>query len=447
MESDGELELRLPPKLIPVFLGEARYRGSFGGRGSAKTRTFAKMTAVWALRFAQSGVSGVILCAREFVKSLEESSFAEVKAAIQSEPWLEAHFELGETYIRTRRDIGLPGFVEYVFAGLRHNLKSIKSKALILLCWVDEAEGVIEEAWRTLIPTIREEGSDWESEIWVTWNPELDGSATDKRFRKHPPQGAKIVEMNYLDNPWFPKVLERERLDDFELRPDSYEHVWGGGYITTVEGAYFAKHIILCKNDGRVTNFSPDPLLTIKVHCDIGGTGKKSDHFSMVVDQFSGDEIHILDHYTAQGQTGAVHLRWLTKNGYTPDVAEIFLPHDGDQQDKVYDVSYKKFFEEAGYDVTVVPNQGTGAAMLRVERMRQLFRRFWFNERKTAALLKSLGWYHEKIDPERQIGLGPDHDWSSHDADAAGLMAITYEEPTDIGDGYLDAVPNDSYVA
>lgn len=436
------IQLEMPPKLIDVFMGDARYRGSWGGRGSGKTRTFAKMTAVWALRFAQAGISGVILCGREFVKSLEESSFAEVKAAIESEPWLMAHFEVGETFIRTRDKR-----VSYVFAGLRHNLASIKSKARILLCWIDEAEPVTEKAWQVLIPTIREEGDDWESEIWVTWNPELENSATDKRFRKRQPQGAKIVEMNYRDNPWFPAVLERERLDDLELRPDNYEHIWEGAYITTVEGAYYARHLVQCREDGRITNFSADPLLTIKVFCDIGGTGKKSDHFSMIPAQFSGQEIHVLDHYTAQGQTGAVHLRWLQRSGYGPDVAEIILPHDGDQQDKVYDVSYRKFFEDAGYEVTIIPNQGTGAAMLRVERLRQLFSRLWFNERKTQALLKSLGWYHEKIDQDRGIGLGPEHDFSSHDADAAGLMAITYEEPTDIGDGYLDAVPNDAYVA
>ena len=56
-----------------------------------------------------------------------------------------------------------------LYAGLRRNLDSIKSKARILLCWVDEAE-TVSETWlgRKLIPTVRED----DSEIWVTWNPE-----------------------------------------------------------------------------------------------------------------------------------------------------------------------------------------------------------------------------------------------------------------------------------
>ncbi|MEN1572214.1 phage terminase large subunit, partial [Pseudomonas aeruginosa] len=80
----------------------ARYRGAHGGRGSAKTRTFAKMTAVRAYMYAEAGISGVILGAREYMNSLEESSMEEIKQAIRSEPWLDAYFDIGEKYIRTK---------------------------------------------------------------------------------------------------------------------------------------------------------------------------------------------------------------------------------------------------------------------------------------------------------------------------------------------------------
>ncbi|SBV68297.1 Phage terminase, large subunit, pbsx family protein (fragment) [uncultured Citrobacter sp.] len=118
--------------------------------------------------------------------------------------------------------------LHYVFCGLRHNLDSIKSKARILLAWVDEAESVSDVAWKKLRPTVREEGS----EIWVTWNPEKDGSATDKRFRKAPPKKSIIVEMNYNDNPWFPEVLEEERQDDLAtLDYADYAWIWEGAYL------------------------------------------------------------------------------------------------------------------------------------------------------------------------------------------------------------------------
>jgi Phage terminase large subunit len=217
-------KIELPPKLIPVFDAEnMRYRGAHGGRGSAKTRTFALMTAINGYKFAESGASGVILCAREFMNSLADSSMEEVKQAIRSIDWLNDYYDIGENYIRTKNRL-----VSYVFSGLRHNLDSIKSKARILLCWVDEAENVTEIAWKKLTPTVREENS----EIWVTWNPEIDGSPTDKRFRKTPPSKSIIVEMNYNDNPFFPDVLEQERLDDLErLDYASYAWIWEGAYL------------------------------------------------------------------------------------------------------------------------------------------------------------------------------------------------------------------------
>jgi len=218
-----KVQIQIPPKLISVFSGSARHRGAYGGRGSAKTRTFALMTAVRAYMFAEAGQSGVILCSREHLNSLEESSMEEVKQAIKSVPWLADYFDIGEKYIRTKNRR-----VWYVFAGLRSNLDSIKSKARILINWTDEAENVSNIAWQKLLPTIREEGS----ENWVTWNPEKDGSPTDERFRKHLPSDSKIVEINWQDNPWFPAVLDQQRLDDMRLMDvATYQWIWEGAYL------------------------------------------------------------------------------------------------------------------------------------------------------------------------------------------------------------------------
>lgn len=226
-----KVQIEIPPKLIPVFSGNYRYRGSYGGRGSAKTRTFAKMTAVVAYKRAMAGDSGVVLCGREFMNSLEDSSLEEVKQAIRAESFLNDFFEIGEKYIRTKC-----GRVSYIFSGLRHNLDSIKSKARILLAWVDEAESVSEMAWSKLIPTVREHNS----EIWLTWNPEKRDSATDKRFRQFPPDSSVIVEMNYTDNPWFPDVLEQERLNDKKRLDDAtYRWIWEGAYLEASEAQIF----------------------------------------------------------------------------------------------------------------------------------------------------------------------------------------------------------------
>ncbi len=283
-------QIEIPPKLIPVFSKpNMRYRGSFGGRGSAKTRTFAKMTAVIAYKRAMAGDSGVILCGREFMNSLEDSSLEEVKQAIRAESFLNDFFEIGEKYIRTKC-----GRVSYIFSGLRHNLDSIKSKARILLAWVDEAESVSEMAWSKLIPTVREHNS----EIWLTWNPEKRDSATDKRFRQFPPDSSVIVEMNYTDNPWFPDVLEQERLNDKKRLDDAtYRWIWEGAYLEASEAQIFnGKYEELEFKPNQDFNgpyfgldfgFAKDPTAAVKcwvfdnnlyIEYEAGKTGLELDH-------------------------------------------------------------------------------------------------------------------------------------------------------------------------
>lgn len=413
--------VELPPKLVPVFTGEARVRGSYGGRGSGKTRSFAKMTAVRAYAWAKEGREGTILCGRQFMNSLDESSLEEVKAAIRSEDWLNDYFDIGEKYIRTAC-----GRVSYKFTGLDRNIDSIKSKSRILLCWVDEAEPVSETAWQKLVPTIREEGS----ELWVTWNPERKTSSTHKRYRETSAADVKIVELNWRDNPWFPAVLERERLTDKRERPESYDHVWEGDFVRAVEGAYYAAALTKAREEKRIGHVAEDDTLTIRLYCDIGGTGAKADNFVFWAAQQVGTELRFVNHYEVQGQPASAHINWLLEQGYKPGRAKIWLPHDGDKQDSTIDASYRTTFEDAGFDVVVVPNQGAGAAKRRVEAARKLFSRFRFDETRCEAGLDALGWYHEKRNDEREIGLGPEHDWSSHSADAFGMAAVVYDEPT-----------------
>ena len=398
--------VQLPAKLAEVFEGPADVRGAYGGRGSAKTRTFAKMTAVRALMWDQMGREGVIVCGREHLNSLDDSSMAEVKLAIQSEPWLAREFDIGEKYIRTKSKR-----ISYKFSGMeKKTVMSLKSKARILLLWADEAEPITDAAWDIVLPTLREE----DSELWVTWNPMRKSSATDRRFRQTKDPRFKVVELNWRDNPWFPKILERQRLRWLENDPDSYDHVWEGAYATAVKGAYFTKQLSAMRREGRLCRVAADPLMTYRLFCDIGGTGRNSDAFSMWGAQFIGREVRVLDYYEQVGQAVGHHLIWMRDHGYQPNNTGIWLPHDGATKDKVYSVSYQSAFEAADYPVEVVPNQGHGAAVARINSLRRIFPAIWMNDSTTQSGVEALGWYHEKWDDERDVGLGPEHDWASH---------------------------------
>lgn len=415
----------IPDKLVPVFEGKARFRGAKGGRGSAKTRTFAKMSAVVGAKAAAEGREGVILCGRQFMNSLADSSFSEVSAAIREDSWLSSVYEIGETYIRTRC-----GRVEYLFVGLARNLSSIKSKARILLCWVDEAEDVSEAAWVVLIPTVREEGS----EIWLTWNPKLKASATNKRFGDPKDADVKIVTMNWRDNPWFPAVLEAERQRDLRDRPEQYEHIWEGAYATAATGAYYAPELLKAKQSGRIKPIAVDPLLPIWSHHDIGGKGAKADNYVIWITQRVGGQILVLDHYNAQGQPLSAHVNWMRERGYGN--AHIVLPHDGANEGGPAE-TWEDAWRAAGFkNVRVIPNQGQGAAMYRIEQTRRHFGRVIFNEDTTEDGRIMLGLYAPKISEETGADRGPNHDYS-HDADAFGLMMCDYKLPDDREDGPL----------
>lgn len=419
------VQVALPDKLIDVFTGDADVRGAFGGRGSGKTRSFAAMAAVKGYIYGMGGIKGQILCARQFQNSLADSSLEEVKRAIEDYPWLVDYYEIGETYIKSK-----DGRIWFTFVGLERNIESVKSKGRILLCWVDEAEPVTESAWQILEPTLREEGEDWHAELWITWNPRRKSAPVESRYRQSHDARVKVVQLNWRDNPRFPEKLERQRQRDLAERPDSYGHVWEGDYETIVTGAYYAKDLTQAKADRRIGRVAADPLMTIRLFADIGGTGARADSFVFWAAQFIGKEIRVIDHYERQGQPLAAHLEWMRERGYTPARAQIWLPHDGQTQDKVFPVSYHGALMSAGYSVTTIPNQGAGAAKARIEAGRRLFPSIWFDEERCQAGLDALGWYHEKRDEQRGIGLGPEHDWASHSADAFGLMCIAYEEPT-----------------
>jgi phage terminase large subunit len=292
------------------------------------------MTAVRACMFAEAGVSGQILCGREYMNSLEDSSMEEVKQAIKSVAWLDAYFEIGEKFIRSKNRR-----VWYTFSGLRHNLDSIKSKARILIAWVDEAESVSEIAWQKLLPTVREEGS----EVWVTWNPEKDGSPTDQRFWKNLPAEGQVVELNYSDNPWFPEVLDQERLNDqASLDDQTYAWIWDGKYRENSEAQILAGKYRVAEFEpqkgwdgpyyGLDWGFSQDPTAGVKlwiheqrlyIENEAGKVGLENDDIAAyMIQRLPGIENHAVRADSARPETIS-HVKSRGKDGSRANLPRI----------------------------------------------------------------------------------------------------------------------------
>lgn len=242
--------------------GSLRYRGAYGGRGSAKSFTFAKMAAIWGFVEPLR-----VLCTRDIQDSIKESFHAELKNAIASEPWLAEAYDVGIDYLRGKNG------TEFIFKGLRHGINSIKSMAQIDLCIVEEAEDVPETSWEALEPTIRAP----KSEIWVIWNPKNENSPVDKRFRQNTPPRSVFVEMNYEDNPWFPPELDEQRKHQQKIMDaGKYAWIWEGQYLKNGETRVFKNWRVeefespsnAVFRLGADWGFAVDPSVLIRCHID-----------------------------------------------------------------------------------------------------------------------------------------------------------------------------------
>lgn len=427
----GRTLKRQVAKVFVPLTHPSRYKGAFGGRGSGKSHFFGEQIIEDSLREpGESGGEGLrSVCIREVQKDLAQSAKLLVEQKIDSMGVTEADgFKIYRDVIRT------PGDGIILFKGMNdYTADSIKSLEGFKRGWWEESQTATAHSMKLYRPTLRADGA----ERWFSWNPRRKTDPVDVLLRgPELPTGTTVVEANWRDNPWFTNELEMERKDTKRTDPDQYGHIWEGEYVSIIDGAYYAKHLAAAKKEGRIGFIAADPLMKYHVFFDIGGTGARADAVAIWVMQFIGKEVRAIDYYEAVGQPLATHIAWMRGRGYKEKLTQVWLPHDGSTNDKVYDVSYESAITDAGYEVEVVPNQGKGAAKARIEAGRRMFPSVWFNKPATVsddiptveAGLDALGWYHEKKDEARGVGLGPEHDWSSHGSDAFGLAAVVCEE-------------------
>lgn len=414
MAAANEIEHAFPPKLVPALFQPSRYKVLYGGRGSAKSWSIAR-----ALLLLGSEAPLRIFCAREIQLSIADSVH-QLLANQVSELGLSNFYQVQDTAI-----IGANG-TEFIFRGIRsQDINKIRSLEAIDICWVEEAEAVLKKSWDVLTPTIRKAGS----EIWISFNPDLEDDEAYGRFVLNPRKDAIVIEMNWRDNPWFPAVLEAERQDCLIRDPDSYDTIWEGKCRSTVAGAIFANELKAAREAGRIASVPHDPALPVHTFWDLGVGDATAIWFAQQI----SSEIRLVDYHEAEGEGLPYYAKVLKDKGY--NYGKAWAPHDIQVREFGSGRSRIEVARSLGINFLMVPRAGSGDAEALEERIhasRMVFPRCWFDADKCRAGIKALSSYRRDFNQRLdEFKATPVHDWASHGADAFGHMAVSLRpEPT-----------------
>lgn len=402
--SSNKIHAEFPDKLRCLF-EPTRYKVLYGGRGGAKSWGIARALLI-------KGVERPIrvFCAREIQKSIKDSVHQLLKDQI-------AALGLGDHYEVLQAEIRGKNGTKFGFAGLRHNPQEIKSYEGADICWVEEAQAVSKSSWDILIPTIRKEGS----EIWISFNPDLEDDETYQRFVINPPSNSVVVKVGWQDNPWFPEVLRHEK-DELKVRDvDSYLHVWEGNCREILDGAIYANELRQMKEDDRLCKVPYDATQPVQTFWDLGWADCTSIWFAQTI----GFEIRIIDFYQNQLQALPHYLQVLQNKPYLYKCH--WLPHDARAKSLGTGKSIEELVRATGQKVGITPkltiNDGINAA-------RTIFSQCYFDATKCADGINALRHYRYDVDSDTgKWSKDPLHDVHSHAADAFRYMAVAIKQP------------------
>lgn len=405
--------IEFPDKLQCLFT-PSRYKFLKGGRGSAKSWSVAR-----ALLIQGAASPHRILCTREVQKSLRQSVHQLLKDQITS-------LGLDDFYQVLRDEIRGANGTAFYFAGLSDlTVDSIKSFEGCTRVWMEEGQTTTKRSWQILAPTIRAK----DSEIWVTYNPELETDETHIRALAGE-EDTITVEVNYEDNPWFPEVLEKERAkDERTLTPEEYAHTWRGRTLPAVVGAIYFSEVAQAESAGRIGHFPMDPKLKVHRIWDMGW----NDAMAIILAQRLGSALTCVGYVTGTHRTTADYIADFKGDAYRGwNWGHDFLPHDGFANNRQTGKADADVLRGLGCSVRETPNmeveQGIRAARL-------IFPRVYIDKQACASadaelpgLVECLKRYIRRINQQTKTAEGPLHDVHSNGADAFRYLSLNVEE-------------------
>ncbi len=395
-----------------------RYKVGKGGRSGTKSWSFARGLLV---KGFENPIR--ILCAREVQKSIKESVHQLLKDQVEL-------MGLGGFYEVLQNEIRGKNGTLFSFVGLSAlTAYSIKSYEAYNICWVEEAALVTRRSWDILLPTIRKEGS----EIWITFNPELDTDETWVRFVENTPDDCVVIDMSYDTNPWMTKTAENERqqflrqVENGSRSQEDYDNIWEGKCKTAVAGAIYPDEVAAVKKEGRICPVPYDPLLRVHLVFDIGW----NDKMAIGAVQQAASSIRLIDYIEDSHRTYDSYIDEILDKPYAKRIKTLWLPHDAkaaNPQTGKSSVEIVKSLVAGKYiDVDVIKDIGVKQG---IEAARQMFARCYFDKIRCNALFNRLRRYARVISPGTEEPGKPKHDENSHGADMFRYIAVIEKELT-----------------
>jgi phage terminase large subunit len=433
------INVEVPRKLKPL-LYPSRYKGAYGGRGGAKSHYFAEQVILRAYMRPSR-----IVCIREVQNSIKDSVKQLLTDKIEK-------FGVMQSFDVLDQEIRCTNGSIIIFKGMQsYNASNIKSLEGYDVAWVEEAQTLSQHSLDLLRPTLRKDGS----EIWASWNPRYKTDPIDMFFRKNPPPDAISVLVNWYDNPWFPDVLKKEMLHDFDVDQDKAEHIWNGAYGAS-QGAILARWVGRAEREERVHNdvsYDADGY-TIEVSSDLGFRDTASFWYwqrtlgGFRVLKYEGDTGLDADDWIPRIKQSVLELGCNRK-------PQIWLPHDA--RAKTFQSKHttiEKFAEYFGSgNVSIVP---MSKKLDQIEAARTIINRCEFNRDLCEEGLDGLrAWEYSYNEENNVFSREPLHNWASHPSDAFSygcqVMSELEVKPQEQEavyaitgrDGYVETIPLD----
>lgn len=419
--------ITFPPKFYP-FIEPRRYKCVYGGRGSAKSWSCARL-----LLFMGTQKPLRIMCLRETMTSIQDSVHQLLSDQIRLMN-LEYFYEIEKSIIYGKNDPNREQCTQIRFAGLKTNIDSIRSAEAIDIAWLEECHDVSKMSLRTLIPTIRgsiKSGRPMDSELWFTWNPRFATDAVHQKFVTEGDEDALVIQMNYTDNPYFSNTALAREVEKLKERDyDEYLHVYGGACLSATSGAVLSKEIKKAEQEKRFRRVPFDPAAGVEVFFDLGWADSV---VAIMAQKVPGGEIHIIDCIEGSQEPMSYYLNEIkereTQHNYR--VRKYWLPWDAHAKQLGTGLSTEEIVRNAGNSVQIVPKANVADG---IQAVRTIFPMLWFDAQNCADLISNLRMYRYAVNEKTVDGVprlkqDPIHDHSSHFFDALRCMAMALRAP------------------